>query len=90
VADSSFSDPDAVDPSREEELAVKVAFTGSFIGRIDTLVNHLSGIDTSDSKAAQKRAVATAVAVLSKYAGKRLYVEENGKFQEIADLWRTT
>lgn len=68
---------------------VSITFGGEFIEMIDRLVASLAVTSHGGDEETRRRlAVATAVSVLSDYAGEPLYVRRGGADLEIQDLWR--
>jgi hypothetical protein len=62
---------------------VTVEFDEEWSDAIETLRTHLADVDTPED------AVAAAVAILSQYAGRPLYVQDDGKPRVIDGLWRS-
>lgn len=68
---------------------VSITFGGEFIEMIDRLVDSLEATSRGGDEQERRRlAVATAVSVLSDYAGEPLFVRRGGLDLEIKDLWR--
>jgi hypothetical protein len=86
----AYSDPDEF-PTGERpdpEKYVVVAFEDTFVDRIDELAAHLAGNPGPGTDEGRRKAVAKAVAVMSRYAGKPLYVEVSGRKQIIEGVWK--
>jgi hypothetical protein len=84
----AFSDPHEFEPAGADNT-ITVRFEDKFVERVDVLADSLARtLAVPDRRQARQVAVATAVSVLSGYAGQRLYVERHGRFVEIEGLWR--
>ena len=77
-----LTDPEDYErPDRADFLTV--TFEGRFLDRVDRLVEELADVS------GRREAVGTAVAVLSRYAGRPLYVEVDGQMRVIDRLWKS-
>lgn len=84
----TFTDPEDFEPTGADNT-ITVRFEEKFVDRVDVLADTLARTQSvPDRREARQVAVATAVSVLSAYAGQRLYVERHGRFIEIEGLWR--